>query len=116
MQSNAGNAGHSRRNVLKSAAEMGVGAGVLLTAATGAVTAMPECAVADGDDGSVTVYENCGTDPFAEVPNGETSVTRRVCIDADGKQVLYLDWDGDWPNGWVYAEDVSSCDPAEKHQ
>lgn len=116
MHWNAGTAGRSRRNVLKKAARAGVGAGVLLTAGAGAGTAMPECAVADGDDGSATVHENCGTDPFAEVPNGETAVTRRVCIDDDGNQVLYLDWDGDWPNGWVYASETGSCDPAEKHQ
>jgi hypothetical protein len=115
MPWDAGNAGRSRRNVLKSVAKAGVGASILLTGGSSAVAAMPECAVADGDDGDATVYENCGTDPVAEVPNGETAVTRRVCIDDDGNQVLYLVWDGDWPNGWVYASETGSCDPAEKH-
>lgn len=116
MHWNAGRSGRSRRNVLKSAAKAGVGAGAVLTAGAGAVSAMPECAVASGDDGDATVYENCGTDPVAEVPNGETAVTRRVCIDDDGNQVLYLVWDGDWTDGWVYASETGSCDPAEKNK
>lgn len=113
MLEDAGNSERSRRNVLKSAAKAGVGAGAIVTAGAGAVTAIPACAVANGDDGSVTVHENCGTDPIAEVPNGETGEVKQVCRDANGAQVLYVIWDADWPTGWVYGDEIGSCQPGD---
>lgn len=111
MHWNAGNSERSRRDVLKTAGTIGVGAGTLLTAGSGAISAIPPCAEASGDGGTVTVYDDCGTDPIARVPNGEQGEVDEVC-EKQGTHVLYVIWDGDWTNGWVYESDLESCDPA----
>lgn len=105
-----GDDAYSRRNVLRSAAKAGIGAGALVATGAGAVQANPDCAVADGDDGDVTVYAGCGTDPFYEVPNGETGEVPYWCEDENGETVLHVHWDSDeWPDGQVYADEISSC-------
>lgn len=106
---------YSRRSILKTAGGMSFIAGAI-TLGAGTSTAIPPCAVADGDDGDVTVYENCGTDPIAEVPNGETGDVTEACWkdDQDGEQYLYVVWDEDWTDGWVHNESISSCGPVPK--